>query len=60
MPLGLNAEFARDSGKRQQWNAFLNRNRLEAPALDAVIEEIARFLDRPLARARDSQGRRNA
>jgi predicted nucleotidyltransferase component of viral defense system len=60
MPLGLSAEFARDSGKRQQWNAFLNRNRLEAPALDAAIEEIARFLKRPLARARNSQGRRNA
>jgi predicted nucleotidyltransferase component of viral defense system len=58
MPLGLTPEFARDAGKRQQWNAFLNRNRLEAPALDATIEEIARFLDRPLARARGSQGRR--
>jgi len=60
MPLGLTVEFARDAGKRQQWNAFLNRNRLEAPALDAAIEEIARFLDTPLARARDSQGRAKA
>jgi predicted nucleotidyltransferase component of viral defense system len=60
MPLGLSAEFARDAGKRRQWNAFLNRNRLQAPALDAAIEEIARFLDRPLARARDSQERRKA
>jgi predicted nucleotidyltransferase component of viral defense system len=60
MPLGLSAEFARDAGKRQQWNAFLNRNRLKAPSLDATIEEIARFLDRPLTRARDSRGRKKA
>lgn len=60
MPLGLSAEFARDAEKRRQWNAFLNRNRLEAPALDAAIEEIARFLDRPLARARNSESRRKS
>jgi predicted nucleotidyltransferase component of viral defense system len=58
MPLGLSAEFTRDAEKRQQWNAFLNRNRLEAPELEATIEEIARFLDRPLPHARDLQGRK--
>lgn len=59
MPLGLTTEFARDAGKQRQWNAFLNRNRLEAPALHATIEEIARFLGRPLTAARELQaGRR--
>lgn len=57
MPLGLSSEFARDTGKSQQWNAFLNRNRLNAPALDATIEELARFLRRPLATARGAQAR---
>ena len=61
MPFGLSAEFARDSGKRQQWNTFLNRNRLNAPALDATIEELARFLRQPLAAARGAQaGRKKA
>lgn len=58
MPLGLSAEFARDTGKRRQWDAFLNRNRLNAPALDATIEELARFLHQPLAVARRAQTER--
>lgn len=57
MPLGLSAEFARDTGKHQQWNAFLNRNRLDAPSLDATIEELARFLREPLAAARGNTRR---
>lgn len=48
LPVGLTDEFALDPGKRQQWNAFLRRNRLEAPPLDAVVCEVRDFLDRPL------------
>lgn len=58
MPLGLSAEFARDTGKRRQWDAFLKRNRLNAPALDATIEELVRFLHQPLDAARDAQTKR--
>ncbi len=57
IPLGLSPAFATDPDKRRQWDAFLNRNRLDAPALDATIEEIVGFLDQPLARARGRQGR---
>jgi hypothetical protein len=48
LPLGLTDEFARDHAKLAQWKAFLSRNRLEAPALAEVVEEIGRFLARPL------------
>lgn len=57
MPLGLMAEFARDPAKRRQWVAFLGRNRLEAPALEAAIDELARFLREPLEAARASRAK---
>ena len=48
VPLGLSDEFARDAAKRAQWKAFLGKNRLDAPTLDEVIEEVRRFVtDRP-------------
>jgi hypothetical protein len=52
MPLGLTLEFGRDVGKLRQWSAFLARNRLEAPALEVVIVELADYLEQPLAEAR--------
>jgi hypothetical protein len=52
VPLGLSDEFARDAAKRAQWKAFLSKNRLEAPALEEVIEEVRRFVVEPLALAR--------
>jgi len=52
VPLGLSDEFARDSAKRAQWKAFLGKNRLDAPSLDEVIEEVRRFVAEPLALAR--------
>jgi len=55
LPLGLSDEFARDAAKRAQWKAFLGKNRLEAPTLDEVIEEIRRFVAGPLALARQRQ-----
>ena len=52
LPLGLSAEFAQDAMKRTQWKAFLNKNRLDAPALDAVVTEVRRFVEEPLRLAR--------
>jgi len=52
MPLGLSDEFARDAAKRAQWKAFLGKNRLDAPTLGEVIEEVQRFVAEPLALAR--------
>lgn len=56
VPLGLSDEFARDAAKRAQWKAFLGKNRLEAPTLDEVVEEVRRFVAEPLALARKRQG----
>ena len=52
LPLGLSDEFAQDAMKRTQWTAFLNKNRLDAPALDAVVTEVRRFVEEPLRLAR--------
>lgn len=51
LPVGLTQRFAADAEKRKQWQAFLNRNRLAAPALGDVIAELATFSRTPLARA---------
>lgn len=56
VPLGLSDEFARDAAKRAQWKAFLGKNRLEAPTLDEVVEEVRRFVAEPLALARQRKG----
>jgi hypothetical protein len=52
IPLGLSDEFGADPTKRAQWQGFLNRNRLTAPALDAVVAEVHDFLAEPLRLAR--------
>ena len=57
VPLGLSDEFARDAAKRAQWKAFLGKNRLDAPTLDEVIEEVRRFVTEPLKLARQRKGR---
>lgn len=56
MPVGLTGEFARDPAKLRQWQAFLGKNRLEAPALESVVEELRRYFAVPLAQARQQQG----
>lgn len=56
MPLGLTGDFAREPAKLAQWNAFLGRNRLQAPALANVVDEVARFVDAPLRLARERKG----
>ena len=42
IPSGLSDAFAQDAGKRAQWAAFLNRNRLGA--LD-LVEVVTRLRD---------------
>ena len=44
LPLGLSDAFAQDVTKMQQWKAFLRKNRLQAPALDAVMDDLRRLL----------------
>ncbi|WP_417473300.1 nucleotidyl transferase AbiEii/AbiGii toxin family protein [Luteimonas mephitis] len=44
VPFGLTDEFARDGQKQAQWQAFLRRNRLAAPDLQAVVAEIRAFV----------------
>ena len=56
VPLGLSDEFARDAAKQTQWKAFLGKNRLAAPTLDEVIEEVRRFVTKPLKLARQRKG----
>ena len=51
-PVGLGEEFTGYPGKQAQWQAFLSRNQLDAPALREVVAEIRRFLEAPLALAR--------
>jgi hypothetical protein len=51
-PLGLTREYATDVARRAQWEAFLNKNGLEAPALVDVVEKIYTYLDEPLRLAR--------
>jgi len=51
-PMGLSDEFAHDAAKLAQWQAFVGKNRLNAPSLEVVVVEIRRFLTGPLALAR--------
>lgn len=45
LPLGLSDTFATDPMKRQQWNAFLSKNRLSAPDLAQVVEILRSLVD---------------
>lgn len=44
VPFGLTDAFATDAQKQSQWSAFLRRNRLVAPGLKAVVDEIRTFV----------------
>ena len=49
LPAGLSSEFADDSQKAAQWEAFLRKSGgLQAEPLGAVVAEIAGFVKRPL------------
>lgn len=55
LPLGLSDEFAANEAKRKQWDAFTQRNQLQAPALDVVVAELGEFVLEPLLLARDER-----
>ena len=54
-PLALMPEFHSDEQKSAQWRAFLKRLRLDSttPALDEIGQAIMRFVEGPLAEARE-------
>lgn len=54
-PLGLSDEFAHNPAKLAQWQAFLGKNRLNAPTLAEVIDAVRQFLVEPLRLARQRQ-----
>lgn len=56
IPVGLSDEFANSPAKIAQWRAFLDRNRLEGPALADVVTEIRTALDPSMRLARASAG----
>lgn len=56
IPVGLSDEFANSQAKIAQWRAFLDRNRLEGPALADVVTEIRTALDPSMRLARASAG----
>lgn len=51
-PTGLTAEFADDTPKHTQWQAFLRKNALDAPTLHDVTVQIQAALAHPLDIAR--------
>ena len=55
VPLGLSDEFAQNTAKLAQWQAFLVKNRLHAPTLPEVIDVLRQFLIEPLKLARQRQ-----
>jgi len=44
LPFGLTDAFARDTQKQLQWQAFVHKNRLEAPDLVIVVAGLAAFV----------------
>ena len=44
LPFGLTDAFARDTQKQLQWQAFVQKNRLEAPELLVVVAAVAAFM----------------
>ena len=54
-PAGLTNAFAEDVAKQKQWQAFLSKNQLKAPALAEVIADLRAALGRPLKDAREQE-----
>jgi len=52
IPFGLTDEFARDTYKQTQWQAFLGKNSLEALELEVIVAAIRDFLLPPVAAAK--------
>lgn len=59
LPTGLTPESSFNVEKARQWTAFLTKNRLDAPALNDVVRELADFAIGPLAAARKLKERRS-
>ena len=57
VPFGLTDEFARDASKQTQWQAFLDKNRLEAPRLEQVVADIRGRIAGALRAAREAESR---
>lgn len=55
LPLGLSDEFANDVAKRRQWDAFVRRNRLQAPPLPDLAGELGGFVQSLLKRGRSGR-----
>ena len=51
MPFGLTDEFAQDTQKQMQWQAFLGKHRLEALELKVLVAALRDFLLPPIAAA---------
>jgi hypothetical protein len=51
IPFGLTDDFARDTHKQTQWQAFLGKNRLEALELEVIVAALRGFLLPPVAAA---------
>jgi len=54
-PIGLSDEFANDAMKSRQWTAFIKKNRLEAPGLADVVQDLRKFLQPMLASIADGR-----
>lgn len=52
IPFGLTDDFARDTQKQTQWQAFLGKNRLEALELEVILAALRDFLLPPVAAAK--------
>lgn len=53
-PLALTSEFAEDSGKNKQWEAFLGKNKLTAAPFPEIILRLRQFL-MPVMQANGAQ-----
>lgn len=55
IPPALKQEFAQDPTKITQWNAFLRKNRLEAPGLPDVVSHLRDFLSPALVSRKNAR-----
>lgn len=56
LPFGLTNAFAEDVQKQTQWNAFLNKNRLDRLAFTSMVADLAEFFRPVIAAAVISDG----
>jgi predicted nucleotidyltransferase component of viral defense system len=54
VPAGLSSEFAADSAKQAQWQAFLDRNRTAGPTLEEAVARIRTLAMKAFQGARES------